>query len=321
MKASVLKALRAGSPVSGGEMGRLLGVSRTAIWKYVRELRREGYHIDASPGKGYSLLWAPDSLLPDELREGLRTHFLGHEIVYHHEVGSTQDVAKSLAIQGSNEGTIVIAERQARGKGRVGRTWASLPGSIALSIILRPVAQPSEATRFPLMAGVAVAHAIEKITNLNPKLKWPNDIIIGGKKAGGILTEMSGEMDRITFIIIGIGINVTTGEDAFPEELKGTATSLQAEGEEKASRILLVQNILAELESLYTDFMASGFNPILEKWKSISNTIGMPVSISSKRQTIEGRAIDIDQDGALVLQKEDGELERIVAGDVSLRNV
>ncbi|MCL0038998.1 biotin--[acetyl-CoA-carboxylase] ligase, partial [Dehalococcoidia bacterium] len=167
-------------------------------------------------------------------------------------------------------------------------------------------------------AGVAAAQAIEQLTGLKPGLKWPNDIILEGRKAGGILTEMSAETDRINFIIIGMGINVNTERTRFPEEIARIATSLREECGKEVSRVQLVQEILAQLESLYQDFQVSGFEPVRMRWKALSNTIGARVSISSEGKQVDGEAIDIDGDGALILQKTDGTLERVLAGDVQI---
>jgi len=316
MKETILHKLRQGGRISGEELGNALGISRTAVWKYVTALRREGYRIDSSPGKGYSLVSAPDSLLPEEVKVGLRTSVLGQQIAYQREVASTQDAAKALAVQGASEGTAVIAETQTGGRGRMGRAWASPPGGIYLSIILRPDIKPSEALRFPLIVGVAVAEAIEQLTGLKPQLKWPNDIIVAGRKAGGILLEMSAEMDSINYIVIGMGINVNTRRAHFPAEIRGIATSLREEYGKEVSRVRLVQEILAQTESLYQDFRVSGFEHIRERWKALSNTIGARVSISSGGKQVEGEAIDIDGDGALILRKANGALERVIAGDV-----
>ncbi|MCL0076185.1 biotin--[acetyl-CoA-carboxylase] ligase [Dehalococcoidia bacterium] len=316
MKETILHTLRHGGRISGEELGQALGTSRTAVWKHITALRREGYRIESSPGKGYLLVSAPDSLLPEEIKAGLRTSLLGRQIAYHRDLTSTQDAAKALAAQGANEGTIVIAETQAAGRGRIGRSWASPPGGTYLSIILRPAVKPSEALRFPLIAGVAVAQAIEQLTGLKPQLKWPNDIILEGRKAGGILTEMSAEMDRINYIVIGMGINVNTERAHFPEEIRGIATSLREECGKEVSRVQLVQEILAQLESLYEDFQVSGFEPIRERWKDLSNTIGSWVSVRGEREQVEGAAIDIDGDGALILRKANGALERVIAGDI-----
>ncbi|MCL0095433.1 biotin--[acetyl-CoA-carboxylase] ligase [Dehalococcoidia bacterium] len=318
MRETILHTLRHGGRISGEELGQALGTSRMAVWKHITALRREGYRIDASRGKGYLLVSAPDSLLPEEIKVGLRTSLLGRQIAYHRELASTQDAAKALAAQGAGEGTTVIAETQTGGRGRMGRGWASPPGGVYLSIILRPAIKPSEALRFPLIAGVAAAQAIEQLTGVKPGLKWPNDVILEGRKAGGILTEMSAEIDRINYIILGIGINVNTRRAHFPEEIARIATSLREECGEEVSRIKLVQEILAQLESLYQDFQVSGFEPIRVRWKALSNTIGARVSISSGGKQVDGEAIDIDGDGALILQKTDGTLERVLAGDVQI---
>ncbi|MDD5093842.1 MAG: biotin--[acetyl-CoA-carboxylase] ligase [Dehalococcoidia bacterium] len=321
MKEEILKALRQGSRVSGEKLGADIGISRTAVWKYITELRTEGYQIDSSPSKGYALLSAPDNLTPQEIKEGLRTSVLGREIIYYTEVSSTQDVAKSMAIQRAGEGTIIIAERQTGGQGRLGRKWESLPGSIALSIILRPPIHPSEAPLFTIVAGVAVAQAIEKATHLSPQLKWPNDIIAGGKKVGGILAEMSAEMDRVNYIVLGIGINVNTPRSSLPADIKAIATSLKEEGGKEISRVKLVQSILEELETLYEVFRTAGFEPIRQRWTVLSNTIGARVTVTSgEGERTEGIATEMDRDGALILRKGDGTLERVIAGDVSLRN-
>jgi BirA family transcriptional regulator, biotin operon repressor / biotin---[acetyl-CoA-carboxylase] ligase len=319
MKDTILERLRQSNYVSGEDLGKNLGITRSAIWKYIKELRQEGYDIHSSPNKGYSFVSAPDILSPVEIKSGLPTRTLGQVITYRKEVTSTQELAKALAAQGAAEGTLVITEMQTEGRGRIGRIWTSLPGGIYLSIILRPEIKPTEAPKLPLVAGVAVAHAIELVTGLQPKLKWPNDIIIAEKKVGGILTEMSAEIDRLDYVIIGIGINVNMPRSFFPQEIETIATSLIEERGNHIPRAKLVQSILVELESLYEEFRTSGFEPIRQKWKALSNTIGAQVTISSATEQVAGLAKDIDSDGALILEKDDGSLERIIAGDVSLR--
>jgi BirA family biotin operon repressor/biotin-[acetyl-CoA-carboxylase] ligase len=317
MKRKILKTLRDdGDWVSGAKLGKDIGISRAAIWKHIIKLRSEGYKINSSPRQGYLLISAPDRLFPEEIEEKLKTHTLGSNIVYYEKINSTQQVAGELATAGADEGTIVIAESQTCGHGRIGRSWWSPPGGVYFSVVLRPDLKPAEAVKFTLVAGVSVARAIAKLTNLEPKLKWPNDIIINGKKAGGILTEMNAEMDRINYIVIGIGINVNTRRARFPKEIAGIATSLREECGKKVSRVRLLQEILAQLESFYEDFKLLGFGPIRERWKALSNTIGARVSTSSGGKQTEGEAIDIDGDGALILRKANGALERVIAGDV-----
>ena len=320
-KREILERLRNGEPVSGEELGRAIGISRTAVWKHINELKCEGYVIDSVPSKGYCFVSAPDALLPDEIKAGLKTRIMGREVAYHKETTSTQEIAKALASQGVAEGTIVVAETQSGGRGRVGRQWSSPQGGVYFSMILRPDMKPSEALRLPLVAGVAVAQAIKRNTKLAPKLKWPNDIMLQDRKVGGILTEMSAEIDRLDWVIIGIGLNVNTSHESYPEEVQGVATSLMELGGKIIPRVKLLQDILFEFESLYDDLVKSGFEPIRARWKALSNTICANVVVSMPTEKVTGTAVDIDLDGALILKKGDGSLEKILAGVVSLRKL
>jgi BirA family biotin operon repressor/biotin-[acetyl-CoA-carboxylase] ligase len=320
-KNEILDRLRQGGPVSGEELGRIIGVSRTAVWKHINELKGEGYVIDSVPSKGYCFVSAPDALLPEEIKAGLKTGAFGREIVYQRETASTQDIAKALASSGAVEGAIAVAETQSGGRGRIGRQWSSPAGGIYFSIVLRPDIKPAEAPRLPLMAGVAVAQAIKRNTNLAPRLKWPNDIMIGDRKVCGILTEMSAEMDRLDWVVIGVGLNVNISRKHLPQEIRGIATSLMDESGERIPRVALLQDILFEIESLYGELVKSGFEPIRARWKALSNTIGANVVVSMPTEQVKGLALDIDSDGALILQKEDGSREKIMAGVVSLRKL
>mgnify|MGYP001121937423 CR=1 FL=1 len=318
---AVLDYLRLKKPVSGQELGNAIGVTRSAIWKYIKELREEGYQIDSVPSKGYYFLSSPDRLLPEEVIAGLDTRILGREIIYRQEVTSTQEIARQAAARQAGEGLLVVSEVQKGGRGRVGRVWASLPGSVYFSIILRPDIKPTEALRVPLVAGIAVARTINRQTGLETRLKWPNDIFINNRKAGGILTELSAEVDRLEWIIIGIGLNVNATIDSMPDHLRETATSIRIEFGEEISRVKLLQQILMELESLYDEYTKHGFEPLRKTWKEMSNTIGAEVIVRSINEEITGKAVDIDSDGALILEKANGKRERIVAGDVSVRRV
>ena len=320
-KREILERLRQGEPISGEELGRTIGISRTAVWKHINELKSEGYVIDSVPSRGYHFVSAPDALLPEEIRAGLKTQVMGRDIAYQKETPSTQEIAKALASQGVADGTIVVAETQSGGRGRVGRQWSSPEGGIYFSIVLRPDMKPSEALRLPLVAGVAVVQAIKRNTKLDPKLKWPNDIMLHSKKVGGILTEMSAETDRLDWVIVGIGLNVNTSHKSFPKGVEGIATSLMEAGGKSISRVKLLQDILVEFESLYGELVKSGFEPIRAKWKALSNTIGANVVVSMPTEKVIGTAVDIDSDGALILKKEDGSLEKIIAGVVSLRKL
>ena len=323
LKQSVLAALRQGKkPLSGEALGKKLGVSRAAIWKRVHELRRQGYVIDSSPRQGYSLVSCPDLLLPEEIGRGLAARSFGKRIVYREECASTQDMAAELARAGEPEGLVVIAETQTQGRGRKGRGWVSPPGAgIYLSVILKPGLKPSQIIQIPLVAGVAAARAIRAESGLAPDIKWPNDILIGGKKVAGILTEMSCELDRVNHVILGIGINVNTRKSDLPEPVRDSATSLCAECGRNLSRVALVQRFLTELEAVYGSYLADGFESIRQEWKSFSSTIGSQVEITDGAESLTGEALDIDADGFLLLKTASGRTERIVAGDVSLRKL
>jgi BirA family biotin operon repressor/biotin-[acetyl-CoA-carboxylase] ligase len=322
MDSELLQALREGGHISGEELGKRLNMTRTAIWKRINRLRGQGYVIASSPRRGYSLVSAPDLLLPGEIEPGLHTKIFGRPIIFYHELSSTQDAAKELARKGAEEGTLVIAETQTQGKGRKGREWFSAPSQgIQISVILRPRLRPAQSIQIPLVAGVAVAQAIIEVTPLKPKIKWPNDLIVGRKKVGGILTEMNAEIDRIDYVVLGIGLNVNTPQALFPNEIGEIATSLAEELGGPVSRVKLLQSFLERFEGLYWEFTTSGFQTIRERWKAMSNTIGAWAELSDMDGgKMKGKVLDIDADGALLLQKRDKAIERILAGDVTLRN-
>jgi BirA family biotin operon repressor/biotin-[acetyl-CoA-carboxylase] ligase len=319
MRDSILKALQQEGHVSGEQLGERLNISRTAVWKHVNELRRIGYQIDSSPRTGYSFIKSPDLVIPEEIALGLNTTIMGRRILYREEVTSTQDEAGEAARKGAEEGVVVISERQTKGRGRKGRLWASPPREgVYFSAILRPNLRPNQIIQIPLIAGVAVCKAIRKVTPLEPRIKWPNDIIVGGKKVAGILAEMSCDMDRVDHIVLGIGVNVNTRCSLLPEPTRGIATSLAERCGEYVSRVRLVQSILAEFDALYTVFLASGFDALREDWKALDSTVGSWVKVSDAEGEIKGKALDIDGEGFLLVRKENGNVKRVISGDVSL---
>lgn len=321
-KDELIRALRQERQVSGGALARKFGVSRTTVWKAVNELRKKGYEVISSPGLGYSLVKAPELLLPDEISSGLKARVLGSNIVSFESIGSTQDEAKKLARQGAVEGTVVIADRQTQGRGRLDRNWVSPLGvGIYMSIVLTPDLKPPEVMQIPLVAGVAVVRAIRRMTPLKPLIKWPNDVLIQGRKVCGILTEMSAEIDRVSYIVLGIGINVNTPKEMLPPEIREASTSLMEEAGAFVSRPRLVQCLIEELDELYAEFKSAGFAPIRERWKELSCTIGAMARVSGAGDVQEGRVLDLDTDGALLLQTMDGALRRVISGDVSLRTI
>ena len=321
MRSNILDILRQanGAYVSGEDIARTMNVSRTAVWKHIRELKQAGYAIDSHSRSGYCLMETPDLLLPNEIQNGRKTKVLGKDIQYYKEVISTNNQAKLAAQQDAAEGTIIVSEAQTSGRGRLARGWYSpAEKGIWFSVILRPHFLPQEAPKCTLLAAVAIAKAIEKITELQVGIKWPNDILYNKQKLVGILTEMNAEMDCINYIIIGMGINVNIQKNEFPLELQQIATSLAILKGEKISRVKLLNEILFQIETLYNVAQAEGFVKILEEWKKYSVTLGKTVDVIGINDTFVGVAMDIDADGALLVKTETG-IKRVLAGDVSIR--
>lgn len=322
MQSGILKLLResGGKYVSGEEIADRLGVSRTAVWKRIVELRELGYRIVSQPRNGYILEAAPDLLLPEEIRNGLKTSFIGQNVIHFDSIGSTNVEAKRLAGEGAPDGTVVVAEEQGSGRGRLDRSFFSPRGGIWFSVILRPHFLPQEAPKCTLMAAVSVAKAM-KAFSFNIGIKWPNDILYEGKKLTGILTEMHAEMDRINYIVIGIGINVNIPLSEFPAELRETATSLQLIKGTDVPRLEFLRNVLENMEALYKTAAAHGFSTIMDEWRHCSATLGQEVRVIGvgRDEQFTGKAVDIDEDGALLIDTEHGQ-KRVVAGDVSIRS-
>ncbi len=309
-----------GKWVSGESLSRKMAVTRSAVWKHILRLKEEGYVIESSRKKGYFFRQSSDLLFANEIREGLKTHVFGRQdIVYFQETDSTNHRAKSLADRGAPEGTVVIAESQSEGRGRRGRTWFSPAGEgIYVSVILRPALSPNEASRLTLLAAVAAAETLLHLTSLNVRIKWPNDILVRGKKLAGILTQVSTEMDAVDYIVVGLGINVNTPLKDFPDDLRSSATSIQAEMNGPFPRISLLRLYLERFEDRYEMFKQSGFQPILERWKELSDIIGKKIRVDLLNHHCMGEVMDIDQDGILILRDQDGTLQRILSGDVTL---
>lgn len=303
-----------GRYVSGEDISKELDVSRTTIWKHIETLRDLGYDIEASPHLGYKLIGRPDRLIPEELQDNLKTKFLGKNVFAYESLDSTNDTAYKLAENGEEEGTIVVAERQKKGKGRQGRSWSSPKGGIYLSCILKPQIEPKEVAKMTLVSAVAVCTSIREITGVPAMIKWPNDIIIKGKKVCGILTEMKAEQDKVDFLIVGIGVNVDTHLEFLP---KG-ATLLVKKSENKFSKVALTKRILENLEHYVLLFRKEGFKKIRGEWRDLSVTVGRRIRIHCHDERIEGQALDVDEDGALVVRLDSGIQKRILSGDVVL---
>jgi BirA family biotin operon repressor/biotin-[acetyl-CoA-carboxylase] ligase len=302
MKGRILKALRECSDyISGETLSEQLGISRVSIWKHIHSLKKDGYIIEASP-KGYRLVSSPDLLLPYEFPD------LEQRIHYFPEIGSTMDAARELAKKGAEEGTIVIAEAQTRGRGRLSREWLSPEGGIYFTLILRPRISPAYAPRINLMASVAVAATIRKLFGLKAELKWPNDVLIADRKVCGILAEMDAEMDVVNFVNVGIGINANTSIPQFEK----TATSLKDALGREISRKEFLSALLVEINRRQALLMKAD---LFEEWKKLSGTLNKDVRILSPGELIVGQAIDIDTTGALIIRERNGSLKKAMAGD------
>jgi BirA family biotin operon repressor/biotin-[acetyl-CoA-carboxylase] ligase len=319
MDEEILRLLREHPSVflSGEEISRRLKVTRTAVWKRVTHLRTLGYEIEASTRSGYRLIQSPDLLSPSEIKPFLTTKWIGKTIHYFPSIDSTNSEAYQLALEGAEEGEVVIAESQVKGRGRLGRHWFSPPYlNLYLSAILRPKIPPHRASLITLMAAVATADAIQKYSGLLPLIKWPNDILLGDRKVAGLLNEIHSETDRIHFVILGIGVNLNMNRKMFSKEIRGVATSLKREMGETISRKVFLRSLLEELEGWYAIFLKEGGAPVLEAWRERAKIEGKRVKVTSFGETLSGVAVDVDSDGALILKTKDGEEKRIVAGDV-----
>jgi BirA family biotin operon repressor/biotin-[acetyl-CoA-carboxylase] ligase len=255
----------------------------------------------------------------ESLRKSLAGKFFGHQLYYYSETGSTNDEAFSLGIAGVSEGTVVIADSQNKGKGRMQRVWHSPAGSnIYTSVILRPRIELSKASQIPIAAGVAVAETLETYCPGKIKLKWPNDVLIGGKKVCGILAQMKMSSDAIDFVVLGIGINVNLSRKQFPQDIQEIATSLAVETGREISRPELIISLYENLAKCYNQLLQKGFGPIKEKWLELSPMIGQRVQVIFKDETIEGKATGLDDDGSLILTTEGNKEIKIFAGDTTI---
>ena len=322
MDEEILQLLRESPSVflSGEEISRRLKVSRTAVWKRIAHLRTLGYEIEASTRLGYRLIQSPDLLTPSEIKPILKTKWLGKTIHHFHTLDSTNSKAYQLALNGAEEGEVVIAEAQEKGRGRLGRHWSSPPFlNLYLSAILRPKISPHQASLITLMAAVATAEAIRKFSGLLPLIKWPNDILLRDRKVAGLLNEIHSEMDRIHFVILGVGVNLNMDKKMFPKEIRAVATSLKIEMGQAISRKAFLQSLLQELEKWYTIFMKEGSAFILKAWRDRAHVKGRRVKVTSFGETWIGRAMDVDSDGALILETAGGKRKRVVAGDIEYK--
>ena len=303
--------------VSGGEISRALGVSRTAVWKKIEQLRLLGYAIEAVPSKGYRLQATPDLLLPEEVKADLDTQLIGREVVYCPETDSTNLRAHELGKAGAAEGTVVLADSQTAGKGRLGRKWCSPPGvNVYASVLVRPPVAPRYASQLTFLSAAAVARAVNEIGGLPVTVKWPNDVLVGGRKVAGLLNELDAETERIHYLVLGIGVNVNMESDQFPEDLRYPATSMKLECGQTISRRDFTRSLLRHLDCLYALYLAQGFEPVLDAWQEYFDLNGRMVEVDYQDRKVVGCVKGLGGDGALLLELTDGSSERVLAGDV-----
>jgi BirA family biotin operon repressor/biotin-[acetyl-CoA-carboxylase] ligase len=303
--------------VEGGTLCDKLDVPRAELLKRIDSLRARGYVIQASGGRGYRLAEVPDTLGEAQIAPLLASGELGRRIHAYTDLESTNDEAQRLAEAGAMHGEVVVAELQTRGRGRKGRAWIAPPGkSLVMSVILRPALPPQRAPEITLTAAVAVCEAARELGADHARIKWPNDVECRGRKLAGLLTELRAEPDRIRHAILGIGFNVSLASADFPEELRDRATSLLLECGEHVPRPIVCARILERLEEWLSTHETEGFAAVRERWRELSSTLGRKVRIEAEGTFFEGNAVDLADDGALLVRVENGELRRVVAADV-----
>ncbi len=307
--------------VSGQELCEKLGVSRTAVWKAINGLKEKGYQVEAVRNRGYRIIESPDILTKEELSSMIDTEWAGQTIYYFDQIDSTNIRAKQLGEEGVPHGTLIVAGQQNAGRGRRGRTWESPPGvSIYMSIVLRPEMAPVKAPMLTLVMALSAADSLKECTGLDVQIKWPNDIVLNGKKLAGILTEMSTEMDYINHVVIGVGINVNTGQ--LPEELEEKATSLRLETGRIIRRSEIIASIMKEFEGNYQLFIETqGLRQMQEKYNSLLINREKEVRILGVKEEYAAYALGINEKGELLVRRDNGEIEAILAGEVSVRGV
>ena len=303
--------------ISGQKIAREIGVSRSAVWQWTQRLRALGVKVKGHPRTGYHIERVPDVLSPTLLKRSLRTSLFGKRIHHFFKAGSTNAIAFDLGRAGEPEGTVVLAEEQSAGRGRSARTWHSEKTSgIYVTVLLRPAISPLVAPLITLLAGLAVRDAVMELTDLAPDLRWPNDLLMAGKKFCGILTEMHAETDRVHFVVVGIGIDVNHAR--MPEQLAGIATSLRIVTGRTHSRLQLLVRLLRNLETYYNRFLTDGPEAIVARFTDVSSFArGKRVRIATAAETYTGLTDGLEPNGLLRVRRDDGRTAIVVSGDVA----
>ena len=309
---------RSDKPISGETISNELGITRSAVWKHINELRAMGYDISSSQKEGYRLTRTSSKLLPYEIHKKLKTQFIGKTMRYLENTPSTIWVGKQICAEGDvgkMHGLVIIAEEQTGGIGRMGRAWVSPSGGIWITIVLKPRIPIDHVFMVTMAGSVAVARAIRKEFDLGALIKWPNDIFIGDKKVAGLLLELSAESDTIHHCLLGIGIDANVPINGFSPDLQKDITSISAEVGHEVDRATFLARILKEFENRYLLIEGGEYDSIIREWKSLSSTLEHRVHITTMKNSFEGDAIDIDEFGALIIRKDNGKIERVIAGD------
>ena len=324
-KSGILAMLRSSEGyVSGQQLCERFEVSRTAVWKVINQLKEEGYQIESVTNKGYKLVETPDVLSKSEITSRLSTKWAGCEVYYLDETGSTNIDAKRYAEEGASHGAVVVADMQNSGRGRRGRMWQSPPGSaIYMTIILKPDFLPDKAAMLTLVMALSVAGAITEATGLQAGIKWPNDIVVNKKKVCGILTEMNVEQDYIQYVVTGVGINVNIAKpEEFPEEIRQSATSLRIEKGERINRAALIERVLCHFEKNYDTFVRTlDLSGLMETYDEYLLNLNSEVKVLDPKGEYTGIARGINEAGELLVEKDDGTVEQVYAGEVSVRGI
>lgn len=303
---------------SGQVLSEQLNISRSAVWKHINQLKKDGYHIEGITNKGYRIISSPNKLSENTVSWGLQTECIGKNIIHKQSIPSTQKYAHELAINGATHGTIVIADEQTEGRGRINKPFHSKrEQGIWMSLILRPNLLPYLAPQLTLLTATVLADVIDNNMSLRPQIKWPNDILINSKKISGILTEMQAEQDQILYVIIGIGINVNQDITDFPDSLRDIVTSLKIETEEHWELVSFIQALLKTFEEKYNQFMQDGFDSVKINWENYGFKINEQLEITTGKETWQGLFLGIAEDGALLIERELGKVEKIYSGEIS----
>ncbi|WP_343272875.1 biotin--[acetyl-CoA-carboxylase] ligase [Lentibacillus songyuanensis] len=302
--------------ISGQVLSEKLSISRAAVWKHMKELEKDGYQIEGKSKKGYRILAFPDKLSENTIQWGLDTSWLGKTVVHKEVTTSTQHVAHQLAQEQALHGTIVVADEQTKGKGRMDHAWHSTKHKgIWMSVILRPAILPYLAPQLTLLAATVLADVL-KTYQITPQIKWPNDLLLNGRKTAGILTEMQAEQDTIQYVVIGIGMNVNQSHDDLPADIQDKATSLFLETKQRWNTRKLIQNLLRTFEAAYDDYILNGFPDVKRKWESYGFKIGQPIRLKTMKTTYDAIFMGIAEDGALLINTGDGEVKKLYSAEI-----